>query len=93
MILKQKGENTMKKMLIALAVVLGLLLAEQVVAEAFRNALCSGVVPALVLSGGALLVALGVLAPQVYCVLLFAALGTVLWSLWQLGRSSCRAAA
>ena len=50
-------------------------------------------VPALVLSGGALLVALGVLAPQVYCVLLFAALGTVLWSLWQLGRSSCRAAA
>ena len=90
MILKQKGENTMKKMLIALAVVLGLLLAEQVVAEAFRNALCSGVVPALVLSGGALLVALGVLAPQVYCVLL---LGTVLWSLWQLGRSSCRAAA
>ena len=78
----------MKKLLMALMVVLGVLLVEQPLAGACRAALCSGVLPAAALSGGALLTSLGMLPPQVFCVLPFAALAALLWSLRCLQRAA-----
>ena len=73
----------MKKLLMALMVVLGVLLVEQ-----SRAALCSGVLPAAALSGGALLTSLGMLPPQVFCALPFAVLAALLWSLRCLRRTA-----
>ena len=78
----------MKKILAAFLVAVGLTLIEQALFGACRAALCSGVAPAAALTGGALLTSLGVLPPQVFCVLPFAALAALLWSLRCLQRAA-----